>query len=190
MNESQINAQVFLDRLNSRLAAIWAAMSHFCSLVNVSVEKENPLITDHIFLSSMGSIMYRLLHLKFVTGSLDETVRLGLVAFSTPIFLQWRNIKLADPSLPYNYRKSLTGLNSLKCGTTPGALLWLLMVGATSIFHEPDDIAGLKKWLQPTIAMCSISSWNQMRDALNSFLWIGLIHDKPGREFFEALISS
>ncbi|KAF2092966.1 hypothetical protein NA57DRAFT_62068 [Rhizodiscina lignyota] len=184
-NDFQIDTQIFLDGLDSQLAAVWTAMSQFCSLVNDAVERDMHLIVDQVFLSSMGSIMYRLLHFRFKAGSLDETVRLALVAFCSPIFLQWQNIKLVDPSLAHNYRKSLAGLNALRCGATPGAFLWLMMIGGTSIFHEPDDIAWLKTWLRRTIKLCSISSWDQMRDILNSFLWIGLIYDKPGQDFFK-----
>ena len=30
-------------------------------------------------------------------------------------------------------------------------------------------------------------SWNEMRGVLKSFMWIGLLHDKPGKDVFDSI---
>ncbi len=68
-------------------------------------------------------------------------------------------------------------------------MLWLLMVGAVSVFDEIDKV-----WLRPLLLdnarLCEIYSWSEMKDLLTPFLWIGLVHDKAGKELFDSMISS
>ncbi|CRG90674.1 hypothetical protein PISL3812_07719 [Talaromyces islandicus] len=86
-SDSTTVARIFLDKLNTELAAIWTAMSQFCTLLNGAAENQEAKVIEETFLHSMGSIMYPLLHQSFQKGSLDETVRLDLLAFSSPTFL-------------------------------------------------------------------------------------------------------
>ena len=78
------------------MAAVWAAMSEFYDLSNAAAEEGGAKMAEEAFLHSMGSIMYRLLYQRFETGSLNEAFRLGLLAFSSPIFLHWNKVELPD----------------------------------------------------------------------------------------------
>jgi hypothetical protein len=62
-------------------------MSGFYNLINAAVEGRGPRVTEGDLVHYMGPILYRLLHLRFPCGTLDEAVRIALVAFSSPIFL-------------------------------------------------------------------------------------------------------
>jgi hypothetical protein len=63
-------------------------MERFCWLMNLAAENKQRLPPEAL-LQIMASIMYRLLDMKFEIGSPDEAIRLGLLAFSSNIFLQW-----------------------------------------------------------------------------------------------------
>jgi hypothetical protein len=39
------------------------------------------------------------------------------------------------------------------------------------------------------IRLCEIDSWIKMQDLLMSFMWIGLVHDKPGKGLFNLTVS-
>lgn len=179
----------FPNKLHRELAAVWVALSEFCAVANAAVEKGGPKMTENLFLHSMGSIMYRLLHQRFETGSLDEAFRFGLLAFSSPIFLHWNRVELPDRQFTSAYREALAGLNLTEHNVTPRELLWLLMVGALSMSHEPDDVAWLEPWLRVNIALCGVSTWVGMRDLLSSFLWIGLVYDRPCKDIYTSILS-
>jgi hypothetical protein len=38
------------------------------------------------------------------------------------------------------------------------------------------------------IRLCEIDSWIKMQDLLMSFMWIGLVHDKPGKGLFNLTV--
>jgi hypothetical protein len=62
-------------------------------------------------------------------------------------------------------------------------MLWLLIIGAISFFTPTDD-----HWLMPLMRdqmwHCQISEWEDMHSHLNRFLWISVLHDKPGERLF------
>ena len=38
------------------------------------------------------------------------------------------------------------------------------------------------------IELCDVFTWDGMRDLLSSFLWIGLVYDKPGKHVFDSIL--
>jgi hypothetical protein len=117
----------------------------------------------------------------------DEAVRLGLLAFSSHIFLQWQDISLSYQYFPTTYKDCLVGLESVD-DSSSRVLLWLLTIGAISVFRESDDV-WLKPWIRENIHSCELESWSEMQDILDSFMWIGLVHDEPGKKIFDSLFS-
>ncbi|GMG41021.1 unnamed protein product [Aspergillus oryzae var. brunneus] len=173
----------FLENIDDDLARSWSLMKRFCVLVNIAIRKQERLSMD-FFLETMTSVMYRLLQLKFETGSIGEAIRLGLLAFSSHIFLQWRDIQRPYIQFSASYKESLVSLKSLN-GVSSDIVLWLLMVGRISVFGTSDD-EWLKPWLRANSQLCTVHSWPAMRDVMESFLWIGALHDKPGKDLFES----
>lgn len=138
--------------LNSRLAEVWIAMSEFCSNVTI--------LTEQDFLQKLF-VMYRLLE---PCEGRDESFRLGLLSFLSPIFLQWSGRRSRIPC-------------SIE-GATPRESLWLLMV-ASNAEH---------KQLREMIELCGIRTWDEMLEVLKSFLWIE-VYDKPGKEIFDSVMA-
>ena len=129
--------------------------------------------------------MYSLLQKRPQKNSIDEALRLGLLAFSSNIFLQWQDVGMYHSRFPPIYTKFVLSLD----GVSSQMLLWLLMIGAISIFLEPHETR-LKQGLQANLKLNGVKSWTEMRQILKSFLWIDLLHDKPGKDMFDALVSS
>jgi hypothetical protein len=173
--------------INTDLAEAWAFLRRFCSTINAAAEHKRPLAKE-ILLSAMASSMYRLLRMHyFDPTSIDEGVRLGLLVFSSHIFLNWQDITLPHTYLPNTYR---TCLLNLKLPNTfpPGILLWLLIVGSLSTF-TPADSAWLMPWVRANIELCEARTWSELRAQLKTFPWIDILHDKPGRAIFEAALA-
>jgi len=124
--------------------------------------------------------------MNFGPGSSDEAIRLGLLAFSCSVFLQWQRLGMSYPSLTSAFRSRLATMNSQQM--SPHLVLWLFMIGAALVFDATDDW-----WLKPALLvsmdLCETRSWSEMQHLLKSSMWIGLIHDKPGRRVFDSTIA-
>lgn len=181
------NPELLLDDINKDLVATWVVMAEFSHMINRTAKSQHRIATE-TFLHTMASVMYRLLDMtKFKVDSIEEVIRLGLLAFSSSVFLQWKQLGLSYNYLAITYRNCLA--ESRCSNTPPKLLLWLLMVGAVSVFRCDDE-----KWLRPRLranigSIGGLKSWTDMHDILVSFMWIGLVLDEPGKEVFDSTMT-
>ncbi|KAH8807292.1 hypothetical protein F5884DRAFT_788896 [Xylogone sp. PMI_703] len=173
-----------LNNICEELVEVWAAAKGFCSLVNIAAENGYKL-PEEILLNTMASITYRLLYMRFEISSLDEVIRLGLLAFASNIFLQWQDVRPTYDHFYATYKDCLLHHRSLD-DISPPLLLWLLIVGSISVFKESDDV-WVEPWLRLSIETNEASRWCEARCHLDSIMWIGMIHDKPGEIAFDAV---
>jgi hypothetical protein len=176
----------FIDELNNDLARAWNIVKQFSSRINLANRIKSKLPKE-MLLDTMVSVMYRLMHMSYRHGSLDERIRLGLLAYSMSIFLQWRDTRMSYHCFSTAYRDCFTA--SHFSDMLPNHFqLWFLMTGAVSIFKEHDD-----QWLKPRLMFiihsCGLDSWDQTRDILHSIMWIDLLHDHLGKRVFDSVVS-
>ena len=171
--------------LDDNIATSWGIMQRFCSLVNLAAEAGGKIPWE-MLLSTMKSVVYRLLYVTFDAGSVNEAVRLGLLVLSTQILLQWKLLKIKHAHLTASYRSCLDRLRSLN-GISSRLVVWLLMIGAISVFEQHDD-SWLKPWLGANIRTYGIISWKEMQKILDSFIWVPLVQEKPGKEVFDSIV--
>ena len=174
----------FLEDIDEELAIVWTAMERFCSVINRAARLKQRF-PEAILLQAMASLMYRLLHSSFASESLEEPLRLGLLAFCSHAFLQLPSLRIHDTALPGAYQECLLNV-ALSARLPPPLLLWLQMVGAVSIFGIKDQV-WLKPLVQSSIERCGIESWSDLADLMNSFVWIDLLFDGRGKEVFESM---
>lgn len=169
--------------VDGELAWSWGVMYDFCVLANLA-SRSSYRVTMDDYVSAMTSVAYRLVHMRFEGTCKNEAVRLGLLAFSASIFLQWRQLGLGYAHLASSYRRCLLSLD-------PAAVdarfwLWLVMLGSVSLFGQ-DDL----DWVGPLLVMkmeeCNVRSWAEMQHVLSSVMWVGSVHDGPGRAMFKSL---
>ncbi|KAI1452420.1 hypothetical protein F4805DRAFT_30156 [Annulohypoxylon moriforme] len=172
-----------LEGINDELVTTWRVMEGFCSLINLAA-KSKTRIPKEMFLDVMASVMYRLLNMEFDTGSMNELIRLGLLAFSSSVFLQWKYMRMSYPHFSALYEDCL--MRTMVSNMPPQLQLWLLMVGAVSVFTKADE-EWLRPWLHQIMNSCEIELWTDMQDILDSFMWIGLVHDELGKEIFDSV---
>ncbi|EXJ66962.1 uncharacterized protein A1O5_09608 [Cladophialophora psammophila CBS 110553] len=170
------------------LVQAWTFLKRFCSTINSAAEHKRQLPKETL-LKAMAALMYRLIWMNsFDPTSLDEAVRLSLLAFSSNIFLDWQNVKPSHAYLRHTYQNCLLNL-SLPSALSPQFLLWMLMIGSLSTFN-PADAAWLMPWMRVTIELCEAHTWSQLHRQLKAFPWIDVLHDKPARAMFDAALSS
>lgn len=179
----------FPNTLDSELAAVWAALSECCTRLNAAAANGGVKVTQEAYLHSMGAIMYRLLHQRFATGSLDEAFRLGLLAFSSPIFLNWNRAELTDPRFNLAYRKALAGLDTLESHHVASReYIWLLIVAALSMSHEADSMSWLISQLRMNVELCDVHTWDEMQKLLSSILWLDVVYNAPCKDIFSLIL--
>ncbi|CAG8954215.1 hypothetical protein HYFRA_00005835 [Hymenoscyphus fraxineus] len=177
------NPIIFSNGLDHQLAGIWNVLAQFCAVVNLALESSQ-FITSETYLETMASTFYRLLDMRFDPWSRNEVVRLGLLAFSAGVLLQWRHMGVRYSHFTNLFRICLEDISTSEI--SPELMIWLLMVGAVGVFDDSDDI-----WLMPLLRsqseICGLRSWGEMKILLESFLWVGWVFDEPGRRIFGSM---
>ncbi|KAK3670002.1 hypothetical protein LTR78_010101 [Recurvomyces mirabilis] len=169
--------------IDAGLVGAWSIMRRFGLLVNLGSQTER-LVSAKVINETMTSVMYRLLCMRYSPGSFNEGVRLILLAYCYHGFLQWRDIKLPCRHLQNALRESTLALQEDGVASAR-FMLWMLMVGAVSIFDVQKE-----EWLGATLryhARSQRRSWTEVQDILKSFLWIPLLDGEPARSIWDSL---
>jgi len=180
---SQEDMQLVQD-LNGHLAEVWLVMRKFCLLANLGTQTRMLIQTATIY-GTMTAVMYRLLRMDFAAGTLDESSRLGLLAFTHHIFLQWQDMRLPCHPLSESYRNYLQ-VHALGDTIPPRISLWLLMIGAISLFSVSDEL-WLADYLRRQAERCGVKTWKDGQEILKSSMWISLLDDKSGKQIYDSL---
>lgn len=154
---------------DTEMATAWRVMRKFSLLVNLGTQTRR-FMRQELIQDAITAVMYRLLNMSFATGSLDEVVRLGLLAFCHHVFLQWQDIKLPYRCFPDAYRHCILKTEEIH----PSLMLWLLVTGAVTVFGSEDE-AWMRELLQEHAKECQVKTEKEMQDLLNSFMWIPLL---------------
>ncbi|KAL1849890.1 hypothetical protein VTK73DRAFT_9792 [Phialemonium thermophilum] len=176
----------FLDDVDGALADAWQTLKTLCLAVESALESKSKL-PKSVLLHPMASVMYPLLGMRFEPGTLDETVRLGILGFASRIFLQWRGVRPKYAHFAAAFRDSITRPKSLE-GFSPQLLVWLLVVGAMSAAADDDRDMWFPPLLQAHLMLCEIDSWDDLRHMLKEFLWISVVQDPPGKEIYDRVV--
>ena len=169
--------QIELD-LDVNLIEAWTYTRRFCSTINHVAEHKHQLPKEAL-LNSMASVMYRLLHMRsFNPASINEALRLGLLVFSSHIFLNWQDVKPRHTQLPHIYRSCLFNFK-MPSTMPPQILLWLLIIGSISTFTSEDD-TWLIPWVRVNVELCEVRSWSELRIGLKACPWIDFLHNQLG----------
>lgn len=177
-----------LNLINEGLSTAWSAMASFCSLVNFSAQTQQ-ILSLHVCLDTMASVMYRLLQMDFETGSTNEIIRLGILAFSYHIFLQWQGVTMPYLTQFSEIYRSCVSVFEPFSELHSQLMLWILIIGGISKLGGSDD-SWVKESLRRQLEICQVRSWDEMRGILETFMWIGILHDKQGKDIFDSVSHS
>jgi hypothetical protein len=175
-----------LQSIDKRLLRAWEFMGEFCSLINFAAKTSWKLSPDTIT-DTIASVMYPLLHMSLETGSADQAIRLGLLCFCNSVFLQWQGIRMPYDQFSLSYRESL--LHPELAGKfSSQIMLWLLIIGAISVFSISED-QQLQDLLLQHIEVCQVKSWDEMQAIASSVLWISRLHDRPAKATVDSIVA-
>lgn len=143
-------------------------------------------IAGEVYQEILISTQYRLLNLKFESDDINEVLHLGLLAFSSSVFLQGGGLRGRFGSLSTKFKQKLARID----WTNPVFKrigLWLLVSGlVAAVTREDDDV------LMPLLRECcresGQSSWAGVRSILKSVMWIDALQDQGGRQVYDRAI--
>ncbi|KIW06781.1 uncharacterized protein PV09_02465 [Verruconis gallopava] len=174
---------VYLKDVEHKLIQAWTVLANFCTLINFAADTEQKIST-HTFLHVMTSVMYQLLAMQSCFGAHNELVRLGLIVFSSSIFLQWKTIGLRYEQLTKTFLKHMKLVSNIEM--SPRLILWMVMIGAISLLDQGHD-----HWVRPLFLMnmrlCGVQTWQDVRSVMTEFLWISFVHDQPAKSVYERI---
>ncbi|TID03948.1 hypothetical protein CH35J_003092 [Colletotrichum higginsianum] len=147
-------------------------------------------LTADEFQSMLSSLGYRLLRVRdqgyTCPGDLHGACLLGVMSFYTSLLLQFgrqRHLLYERISRRLKVSVRVLDLDSAHSQFLP-TLLWLLMLGAISVFEKEDD-----PWLLPELARVSeqlmLKTWEDIHCELKRYLWIDSIHNGQGRRLWD-----
>ncbi|KAI0549258.1 hypothetical protein F4679DRAFT_584831 [Xylaria curta] len=168
------------------LEDVLAVLNEFSQQVNRATAV-NGRLPKELLLDTMVFVMYRLLYLRFTSGSLDEVTRVGLLVFCFGTFVQWRQVVPVPSSfLATLLRENLAYLENPDI--SPQFTFWMLTMGALTVFTS--ESIWLHPWLRTSMMACGVDSWGGVSEILHWFPWVDILHDEPGRDLFAELSTS
>lgn len=177
----------FSNLLDYELSRAWRILVTFSLQINHAVLTNNQLPRD-LLIDTIASVMYRLIHMRFAPGCLDEVTRLGLLAFGTDVFLQWQqSFPGGATCFPAMLRESLSQFG--QADNFPHFMMWVLLIGASTVFSEEDN-TWLHPWLKANMEVCRVRSWDDARAILHGMPWVDILHGNHGRSAFAEIYSA
>lgn len=178
----------FLDSIDLRLRRVWNDVSEFVRAANIATQCKRS-IDNELYQETMVSIHYRLANLCFDMDSINEPIRLALLAFASTLFLQWRGIKIRYEYLAQRLNTAMTSLRHNNRGVPVRLALWIYIIAAISVLDEREKV-----YLQPAlievIRELEFGSWDEVRLMLKSILWVDVLHDPLAKEMVEDTLSA
>jgi len=174
--------------MDSRLHDVLRDIHAFSCISNLAYETTRKL-SPELYNEIMISILYRLMHLSFDTDPLQESIRTGLIALSSAIFVQRDILQHPYDHLARVYSNALVKLRNSTDLTLPVPIvLWLTMVLHLVAQKELSPTDWQSIWLDETVLHTGINTWPQALDILRSVVWVSFMHDRIGQRVIEATI--
>lgn len=168
--------------VDPRLSDIESELRTICASANRTFHTKEKL-TPGAFQDQLIRIEYCLMALMFSPADFNETLRLGLLAFATAIFLQPQGVKVWFERLSRKLRDSIFTADWAMIEIL-GYRLWLLFVAGLS-----DPTVDDGHWLHPLLFSAlqdaQLTTWESVRSRLKSFPWIDTLHDAGGKRLFD-----
>jgi hypothetical protein len=171
--------------IDRRLAGVAADLRRFSTSTNLAFATGRKIVGE-VYQEILISTQYRLVNLKFEPQDVNEILRLGLLAFSSSVFLQEGGLRRRFASLSTQFKRTLAAVD----WTNPALKrigLWLLVSGlVASVTREDDD--ALMPLLRERCHESGQPSWAGIRSILKSLMWIDALQDKSGRQIYDRAV--
>lgn len=196
-----------------RLRNTLADLQEFARAANLAFQTGRKIPAD-VFRETLVSVQYRLLALRDEErprqllqsesggpSDLDvedeELLRLGMLAFSTTVFLRIEGMPMRYGDLAGRVRGVVTSMaeeevvseGESESESERGRLVvWFLFVAGVSVLRDVEDQEMLAVVLKRVLGGLGSSGWEEVRDVLKGVMWIDWVHSAGGRKLWEAVV--
>lgn len=173
-----------LINLGGELRDVATDLTHLAWLLNDTNAGRPPALDARAFHGTVLLLGYRLIHFSSLGGSrpvchLQNAVHLGLVAFVMPFMYRFDG-KVPDSPLLSRLIRLAVQQNLSADIDVQEILLWILLVGAASVFLQPLD-----EWIVPSISQIMhrlrLRTWADVSRTMAKYPWIDAYHNGPGQ---------
>ncbi|VUC24533.1 unnamed protein product [Clonostachys rosea] len=173
--------------LEPKLVNVWLDMRQFAFMCNRN-QRSNIRIDQTTYSKITVSMQYRLLHLSFAEGSLNNALRMGLLVVMTKLMFGWHPNNKAQRRALVRFEVALLQLRSAVEDVPHPLLFWMIMLRFQFGVPEIAD-TWLEAWLADTIKELPIGSWSEAKTFLVSMVWFEFFGDLDAKIAFEAACS-
>ena len=172
----------FISTWDPRLQNVFVDLRSFSRMADALIiarQKLQPELFQEIMLSSQ----YRLLFMENCLNGdpLQESIRLGLLAYESTVFLQAPGLRLESVIFAQQLREAIENFVVVS-SETADLKLWLLFIGTIITFDVEES------WLCQAIQDITLGQdWTVIRQRLKRVMWIEAIHDSLGRRVYNNL---
>lgn len=171
--------------LDTRLNNTFRDLHAFSCISNVAYRTTGKL-SPEMYNEMMISILYRLTNLSFEDNNLQETIRIGLLVFSTTLFMLRHFMEQPYDHLLNLFDNVLSSIREARDARLPESIeFWLVIFSHVVSVSEYPSTDWRSLWLDETILNMGINSWAQACEVLRTVMWVDFIHTRPGRQAFE-----
>ena len=181
------NFECFFYDLDIGLRLIWYDLSALVQVMN-TMPQPKPQSDYKSCKEAIVTIHYRLVDVRYDVDSIDEALRLALLAFSSTLFVQWRGIRTRYEYLAQSFRSALSLLKREATVLPTELSLWLYVVGIIAVFGDQEQNE-VKPVLNESLQIMELKSWNDVRSSLKSILWVDMLHDPPAERMIKAILA-
>jgi hypothetical protein len=171
-------------KLDAELQDLAIDMTHLAWLLNDAHAGRRPALNTRAFHGILLLIGHRLIRFSPLGESrpvshLDNAVHLGLVTFMMPFMSRFDGSVPDNPLLSQLLRLAVQqDLSTDK--TIQETLLWILLVGAASVFIQPLD-----EWILSLISQMMnnlhLNTWDDVYRTVAKYPWTDAYHNEPGQ---------
>lgn len=167
-----------------RLVNIWLDLKDFANSINVAQQTCQKLASKE-FQEILISLQYRLQCLAYEHHDIQEIIRHVMLACTTTLFLKTTDLPTQCRPLAMQLRQDLGYLESQDDKNLLKLQVWSVCISRASVLGTEGELPWLESWLRRACRMLEISTWEETRRILKSFVWMDLIHGPIGQPFFE-----
>lgn len=187
-DESSSNLFKFLGSLDARLCLVWNDLKVYSQSANMAARCSLDMDTA-LCQEIMVSAHYRLIHLRFEPGTIDETIRLALLAFASSVFLQGGGVWIRHEHLYRQLIESFSLTKVRRGDLPPQVMLWLYVFCVAFDGQEPGH-SWLRSGLAELLQTQELNTWSEARVWLKSVIWADTLHDAIARTFVEEMLDA
>ncbi|VUC27885.1 unnamed protein product [Clonostachys rosea] len=167
-----------------RLVNVWLDLQDFTNSIN-STQQTHQKLESKQFQEKLISLQYRLQCLAYEDHDIQELIRHVMLACTTTLFMKTTDLPAQCRPLAMQLRQDLGYLESQGDKNLLKLQIWAVCISRASVLSTKGELPWLENWLRKACRTLEISTWEEIRRILKTFVWVDMIHDGIGRSLFE-----